>query len=86
MSRGSVARLPVSVTAYSWSPKWRPIKCLQTIWRVLDGHRCATNQVLYNVGSRSIEGDLLPRCEQRGIPVIAYSPLGESSFVHDPRL
>src|SRR5438093_2033330 len=35
--------------------------------------RCATNQVPYNIGDRSIEHDLLPWCEQRGMPVMAYS-------------
>jgi diketogulonate reductase-like aldo/keto reductase len=32
--------------------------------------------VLYHVGSRGIEFDLLPWCEKHGIPVMAYSPLG----------
>lgn len=40
------------------------------------GGACASNQVLYHVGSRGIEYDLLPWCEQHGIPVMAYSPLG----------
>ena len=40
------------------------------------GDRCATNQVRYNVADRGIEHDLLAWCEQRGMPVMAYSPLG----------
>jgi len=40
------------------------------------GKACAFNQVLYHVGSRGIEFDLLPWCEKHGIPVMAYSPLG----------
>jgi diketogulonate reductase-like aldo/keto reductase len=40
------------------------------------GGACAANQVLYHVGSRGIEFDLLPWCEKHGIPVMAYSPLG----------
>jgi diketogulonate reductase-like aldo/keto reductase len=39
------------------------------------GSRAATNQVLYNLMRRGIEYDLLPWCETRGIPVMAYSPL-----------
>ncbi len=35
----------------------------------------ATNQVLYNLTRRGIEYDLLPWCRDRGIPVMAYSPL-----------
>jgi diketogulonate reductase-like aldo/keto reductase len=35
----------------------------------------ATNQVLYNLTRRGIELDLLPWCKNRGIPLMAYSPL-----------
>ena len=59
---------------------------MEDLIRVPDGHRCATNQVLYNLSSRHIELDLLPWCEQRGMPVMAYSPLGSSSLVHDATL
>jgi diketogulonate reductase-like aldo/keto reductase len=42
--------------------------------------------VLYNIGNRGIEDDLLPWCEQRGMPMMAYSPLGGDSPVSDPTL
>lgn len=42
---------------------------------------CATDQVLYNPAARGIEFDLLAWCGARGVPVMAYSPLG-----HDTRL
>ena len=50
--------------------------------------RCATNQVLYNLDNRVIEHDLLPWCEQHGMPVMAYSPLGGAgaSLLRDPTL
>jgi diketogulonate reductase-like aldo/keto reductase len=35
-----------------------------------------TAEVPYNLGDRAIERDLLPWCEQHGIPIMAYSPLG----------
>ena len=52
------------------------------------GDRCATNQVLYNLGDRSIEHDLLPWCERHAMPVMAYSPLGGpgASLLRDPTL
>ena len=40
----------------------------------------------YNLDSRGIEDDLLPWCEQHGMPVMAYSPLGEGSLLHAPTL
>lgn len=38
---------------------------------------CAADQVLYNLEHRGIEFDLLPQCRERGIPVMAYSPVGQ---------
>lgn len=38
-----------------------------------------TNQVLYNFVHRGIEWDLLPWCQERKIPVMAYSPVGQDS-------
>ena len=49
---------------------------MEDLFRVPHGDRCATNQVPYNLGNRSIEQDLLPWCERHGMPVMAYSPLG----------
>jgi diketogulonate reductase-like aldo/keto reductase len=48
---------------------------LEELWRVADGPRCATDQVLYNVTRRGAEWDLLPWCRERGMPVMAYSPI-----------
>jgi diketogulonate reductase-like aldo/keto reductase len=41
----------------------------------------ATNQVLYNLTRRGIEHDLLPWCQARGIPIMAYSPLEQGRLV-----
>ena len=42
----------------------------------LSADDCAANQVLYN-GKRGIEFDLLPWCQEREMPLMAYSPLGQ---------
>ena len=39
---------------------------------------CTTDQVLYHPDSRGIEFDLLPACRRAGMPVMAYSPLGQA--------
>jgi diketogulonate reductase-like aldo/keto reductase len=70
----------------AWGVSNFKVSDMEDLFRVPDGHRCATNQVLYNLSSRGIERDLLPWCEQRGMPVMAYSPLGSSSLVHDATL
>lgn len=41
------------------------------------GNFCATNQVLYHLGSRGIEYDLLPWQRKKQMPIMAYSPLGQ---------
>lgn len=38
---------------------------------------CAANQVLYNLDARGIEFDLLPWSASHGVPVMAYSPVGQ---------
>jgi diketogulonate reductase-like aldo/keto reductase len=49
---------------------------MEALFRVQDGHRCATNQVPYSLNNRRIERDVLPWCKQHNLPVMAYSPLG----------
>jgi diketogulonate reductase-like aldo/keto reductase len=39
------------------------------------GRAVATNQVLYNLGRRGIEYDLLPWQRERNLPTMAYTPL-----------
>src|ERR1700747_3528215 len=61
---------------------------LEDLFHIPQGDRCATNQVLYNIGDRSIEHGLLPWCERHGMPVMAYSPLGGpgTNLLRDPTL
>jgi len=50
---------------------------MEDLFHVTQGDRCATNQLFYNLGDRSIEHHLLPWCERHtSMPVMAYSPLG----------
>jgi diketogulonate reductase-like aldo/keto reductase len=42
------------------------------------GGEIVTDQVLYNLEHRGIEWDLLPWCGERGVPMMAYSPIGHS--------
>jgi diketogulonate reductase-like aldo/keto reductase len=51
-----------------------------------DGKAVQTNQVLYNPQRRGIEHDLIPWCQQRGIPVMAYSPVGQGAILRDLKL
>ncbi len=50
---------------------------MQGLVRLPDGANCASNQVLYHIGSRGIEYDLLPWCTEHKVPLMAYSPVGQ---------
>ena len=43
----------------------------------LGRERLACNQVLYNLGQRGIERDLIPFCADHGIAVVGYTPFGQ---------
>jgi diketogulonate reductase-like aldo/keto reductase len=72
----------------AWGVSNFTLRDMENLFRVRQGDRCATNQVLYNLGDRGIEHDLLPWCEQHDMPVMAYSPLGGpgASLLRDPAL
>ncbi len=47
---------------------------------------CATNQVLLHLGERGVEFDLAPWMAARGMPLMAYSPLGQGAILDHPTL
>jgi len=49
-------------------------------WALNGGEKTTTNQVIYNLNRRGIEWDLLPWCEEKGIPIMAYSPLDQGAL------
>ena len=96
--RNEIADLSSVVTSFedlraaekirAWGVSNFTVSDMEDLFHVPQGDRCATNQVRYNLGDRSIEDDLLPWCEQHRMPVMAYSPLGGpgASLVRDPTL
>jgi diketogulonate reductase-like aldo/keto reductase len=52
------------------------VRDLEEAYALPGGDRIASNQVLYNLEHRGMEWDLLPWCRERGIPIMAYSPVG----------
>lgn len=51
-----------------------------------DGDNVQTNQVLYNLVRRGIEFDLAPWSRERGIPLMAYSPVEQGALARNARL
>jgi diketogulonate reductase-like aldo/keto reductase len=72
----------------AWGVSNFSVRQMEDLLRIPRGDRCATNQVIYNLANRGMEHDLLPWCEQHGMPVMAYSPLGGagSNLLRDPTL
>lgn len=66
-------------------------RAMERLWHVPAGRACVTNQVMYHLGARGIEYDLLPWCRDTapGLPVMAYAPLAQagglrSTILDDP--
>jgi diketogulonate reductase-like aldo/keto reductase len=59
---------------------------MEELVRLLGGEAVAADQVLYNLTRRGIEWDLLPWCKDRGLPVMAYSPIEQGRLLEHPAL
>ena len=70
----------------AWGVSNFTVPQMEDLFHIPQGDRCATNQVHYNLGDRSIERDLLPWCERHSMPAMAYSPFGGpgASLLGDP--
>jgi diketogulonate reductase-like aldo/keto reductase len=51
------------------------VRDMQEAQAAMRKYPIVSNQVLYNLNSRSIEKDLIPYCENHGVTIIAYTPL-----------
>ena len=59
---------------------------MEELFTVPGGANFTANQVLYNLSRRGIEFDLLPWCQSRKIPIMAYSPIEQGNILHHPEL
>ena len=59
---------------------------MEELWEVPGGDAVAVNQLLYNLGRRGIEFDLLPWLRERSVPVMAYSPIEQARLLRNPGL
>jgi diketogulonate reductase-like aldo/keto reductase len=54
---------------------------MEELWSLPGGRATASNQVLYNLARRGIEWELLPWWRQRGVPIMAYSPIEQGRLL-----
>jgi diketogulonate reductase-like aldo/keto reductase len=59
---------------------------MEELARLPAGVNVQTNQVLYNLSRRGIEFDLAPWSRQRGLPLMAYSPVEQGALARNTRL
>lgn len=59
---------------------------MEELINIPGGENCAVNQVLYHLGSRGVEYDLLPWLEQHDIPLMAYCPLAQAGDLREELL
>lgn len=64
----------------SWGVSNFDVDDLEEALAVAGPGRIACNQVLYHLEERAIEHGVVPWCEEHGVAVVAYSPLGHGSF------
>lgn len=62
----------------SWGVSNLDTSDMKELYSVPNGDHCQVDQVLYHLGSRGIEYDLMPWLEEHQIPVMAYCPLAQA--------
>ncbi len=70
----------------AWGVSNFDVADMEELMSVPDGKNCVANQVLYNLSRRGIEYDLLPWCQERGIAVMAYSPIEQGRLLRNDKL
>jgi diketogulonate reductase-like aldo/keto reductase len=69
-----------------WGVSNLDVRDMEELAGVEHGSNCASDQVLYHLGSRGVEWRLLDHCRKAGIMVMAYSPLGQGPLLRKPAL
>ena len=67
-----------------WGVSNLDLRAMEQLMQIDGGADCAANQLLYNLGSRGVEFDLLPWMQARDMPMMAYSPLGRGGLLEHP--
>lgn len=62
----------------SWGVSNFDVDDMEELMHIPGGKNCAVNQVLYHLGSRGVEYELLPWLTQHDIPLMAYCPLAQA--------
>jgi len=70
----------------AWGVSNFDVDDMEELFSQQGGAACASNQVLYNLRRRGIEAGVLPWCRERGMPIMAYSPIEQGRLLRDRAL
>ena len=59
---------------------------MEKLFALPQGDQCAVNQVYYSLGERGAGFSLLPWQRTHGVPLMAYSPIGQGALAHHEEL
>jgi diketogulonate reductase-like aldo/keto reductase len=83
----AIEKLRVVGKIRHWGVSNFDVEDMKELLAIENGSACAANQVLYHVGQRAIESDLLPWSQKNKIPIMAYSPVGHGrGLLENPML
>ncbi|MCE6073705.1 aldo/keto reductase [Agrobacterium vitis] len=70
----------------AWGVSNFDVDDMEELFAVENGANCQANQILYNLSRRGVEYDLLPWCQERGLAIMAYSPIEQGRLLRHPEL
>jgi len=80
-------KLRVAGKIRHWGVSNFDVEDMKELLAIENGAACAANQVLYHVGERAIESDILPWSQKNKMPIMAYSPVGHGrGLLENPTL
>jgi diketogulonate reductase-like aldo/keto reductase len=77
-------RLSADGKILSWGVSNFDVDDLEEVREIAASDQLACNQVLYHLRERAIEHGVIPWCEENGVAVVAYSPLGHVGGFPEP--
>ncbi|CCV63631.1 Aldo/keto reductase family protein [Alteracholeplasma palmae J233] len=67
----------------NWGVSNFDVSDLERLYQIPNGKNCHTNQILYHIGQRGIEYDLIPYAKDNNLHLMFYSVLGHSKAYRD---
>lgn len=76
-------RLVASGKIRNWGVSNFDLEDMEELFAIPGGEHCAADEVVYHLGSRGVEYDLLPWLRDRQVPLIAYCPLAQAGQLNE---